>query len=141
MMEDKLRSLLTEHEPKLAAVATATDKGRPAIAVLAYAVREDGTVIMSTHQSSHKWHNLETNPEIGFVVGWDFTHPHLQVGGDAQLLTGDAAKEVEQFFFAANPESKAFKTPDTGFIVVTPTWARITEFQAGGPPKVEEARL
>lgn len=140
-MKDTLRTLLEEHEPKLAAVATATGNGRPAIAVMGYAVQKDGTIVVSTHQSSHKWKNLQANPEIGLVIGWDFSHPHLQVGGDAKLLTGDEAKTVEEFFYAANPQAKAFKSPDTGFVVITPTWARITEFQQGGPPKVQEGTL
>lgn len=140
-MKDKLFTLLKAHEPKLASIATATAKGRPAIAVCAYAVRDDGTVVISTHQSSHKWENLEANPEVGLVVGWSFDQPHLQLGGDAELLTGDAAKEVEDFFFSANPQAKAFKSPDTGFVVITPTWARITEFKPDGPPEVEETQL
>lgn len=140
-MKDKLIKLLKEHEPKVAGVATATAKGRPAIACVGYAVRDDGTIVISTHQSSHKWENLEGNPEIGLVVGWQFDRPHLQLGGNAELLIGDSAKEVEEFFFNANPQAKAFKTPDTGFVVVTPTWARITEFQPNGPPEVEESQL
>ena len=54
VMQVKLLKLLKEFEPKLAAVATATGKGRPAIAVLTYAVRDDGTVVMSTHESRKK---------------------------------------------------------------------------------------
>ena len=140
-MKDKLLSLLKAHEPKLASIATATPKGRPAIAVCAYAVQDDGTVVVSTHQSSHKWQNLESNAEAGLVVGWSFDQPHLQLGGDAALLTGDDAKAVEDFFYAANPQAKAFASPDTGFVVITPTWARITEFKPDGPPAVEEGEL
>ena len=140
-MKDTLLELLKAHQPKLASVATATGEGRPAIAVCAYAVQDDGTIIISTHQSSHKWQNLETNPEIGLVVGWSFDAPHLQLGGDAALLTGEAAAQIEEFFYGANPQAKAFKTPDTGFVVITPTWARITEFKPDGPPKVTEEQL
>lgn len=140
-MKDKLLDILKKADPKLAAVATATAKGRPAIAVMGYAVKDDGTIVVSTHQASHKWHNLQSNKEIALTVGWQFDRPHVQLGGDAVLLSGKDAAEVEAFFFEANPEAKAFKTPDTGFIVITPTWCRITEFQSDGPPSVEEGKL
>lgn len=140
-MKDKLLGILRKADPKLAAVATATENGRPAIAVMEYAVRDDGTIIISTNQASHKWKNLTKNKEIALTVGWQFDRPHVQVGGDAELLAGNQAKEVSELFFAANPEAKAFESPDSGYIVITPTWCRITEFKPGGPPAVAEGTL
>lgn len=140
-MKDKLLDILRKADPKLAAVATATEQGRPAIAVMAYAVQDDGTIVVSTHQASHKWKNLSGNKEIALTVGWQFDRPHVQVGGDATLLTGDEAKEVAEAFYAANPQAKAFESPDSGYIVISPTWCRITEFVPDGPPAVEEGRL
>ncbi len=140
-MKQAVLKLLAEADPHLAAAATATPKGRPAIAVVSYAVRDDGKVIVSTHTASHKWRNLESMPEIALTVGWSFDRPHLQVGGDARLLTGDDAKPVAEFFYAEHPEAKAMADAGTGFIEIDPTWARITRFQPDGPPEIEEGVL
>jgi hypothetical protein len=141
-MRERLTELLTAADPKVAAVATATEAGRPAAAVCSFAVREDGRIIIATHRSSHKWQNLQANPELALTVGQDMRHPHLQVGGSVELQEGDAASDVADFHFGVHPESKAFMTgDDSGFVVVTPTWARITVFKPDGPPEIEEGAV
>lgn len=141
-MKQRLIELLKSTEPKTAAVATATKAARPAAAVCLFAIREDGAIIIATHLSSHKWGNLKANPEVALTVGQDMLHPHLQIGGDAELLEGAASKDVAEFYFSIHPESKAFMTgDDSGFVLITPTWARITVFQPDGPPEVEEGPI
>jgi pyridoxine/pyridoxamine 5'-phosphate oxidase len=141
-MHQRLTELLKAADPKVAAVATATDTGRPAAAVCRFAVRDDGVIIVATHRSTHKWQNLQVNPEVALTVGQDMQHPHLQVGGDVALLEGTSAEAVADFYFGVHPDAKAYlQDDDGGFVVITPTWCRITEFTPDGPPAVEEGPI
>lgn len=137
-MNTDLQHYLKSKDPKLCVLATADKAGMPMCAVMAYAVKDDGSIILSTHTNSRKWRNMAANPQVALVFGWELTGFNVQMHGEAMLIDkGDEFSESEQFFFAQNPHAKQFQTPDTAFVIVRPTWQRITDFDQK-PPKITE---
>jgi pyridoxine/pyridoxamine 5'-phosphate oxidase len=119
---------LKEKQFKLCVISTCSHTGTPESAVLGYAVKDDLSVIVSTHTGSRKWKNIEKQSAVSLVFGWTFDELNLQYEGVATLYfqTEDAVK-TEEFFFTQNPHAKQFKSDDTGYIVIKPTWIRVTD--------------
>lgn len=141
MKMEKVITVLKEKDQKLCVVATVAPDGSPTCAVMGYAIRDDGTVILSTHTNSRKWQNIAKNPSVALVFGWEFTGYNIQMQGQAHLVSdGEAFSEIEAFFFSVNPQAKKFQTPETGFITVVPAWVRLTDFSEG-PPKITEQSM
>ncbi len=137
MKEDVLR-FLKEKKPKLCVLATSSIEAKPECAVVGYAVKDDLTIIVSTHKNSRKWNNVKENNKVALCIGWSFTEPYIQCDGVANLIEeGSNYQQSEQFFFYENPDAAKFKTPDTIFIEVKPSWIRFTDFSSH-PPKSEE---
>lgn len=141
-MKDKLYAALAEFPGQLCVLSTSGDDGQPESAVTVYTVFQD-SILVSTDTSTRKWKNLERNPKIAVVVGWSFDRPHVQLEGTVDLVKpgDDEHAALDRTFFKAHPESMGFRSETTGFVRITPTWARVTEFAPGGPPQVEESKL
>lgn len=135
---EEVVTVLKARDQKLCVLATVSPDGSPTCAVMGYAVKDDGTVVLSTHTDSRKWQNIAKNSNVALVFGWEFTGHNVQLHGQAELVSeGEAFSALEAFFFSVNPQAKKFQAPDTGFIAVTPTWARLTDYTQS-PPKTEE---
>ncbi|CAN5183647.1 hypothetical protein BH11PAT1_BH11PAT1_3980 [soil metagenome] len=127
--------------PRLCVLATSTSGGKPECAVLAYAVKEDLSLVLSTHKSSRKCKNIEENNQVSLVFGWAYNEINIQCDGTAQILEkGEKFLHYENFFFSVNPHAEKFKGLDTVFISVKPTWVRITDFTQT-PVKIEEEMI
>lgn len=137
-MEEKVLEFLKKQNPKLCVLSTASKDGKPESAVMGYAVKDNLTIILSTHKESRKWHNLKENQKVSLVTGWNFEIPNIQYDGIATLIEeGPKYPETEQFFFTQNLHAARFKSPDTIFIEVKPMWIRCTELSQT-PHHVEE---
>jgi len=138
-MEELLHYLKTKN-PKLCAMATSSNEGKPSCAIVAYAVLDDLTLILSTRRTSRKWSNLQVNPSIALAIGWSFAEMFVQYDGTVELVTeGDEFSKLETNFYEQNPETKKFKGPDTAFIKVKPTRIRISDFSKQPPVSKEIA--
>ena len=139
-MSKRAMELIAGRSERICAVATASTAGEPAAALVFYAPLPDGRLLISTHTTSHKWRNLLENAEVALVFGWTFAQPHIQVSGRAELIPPGHAdfERLGALYYRAFPEAAALRDSATAFLIVRPSWARITEFQPGGPPKVEE---
>lgn len=137
-MKETICAILQNREHKLCVLATADKAAMPASAALAYAVKDDCTIIVSTHANTQKAKNIAENQQVSMVFGFNFTEPYVQLKGTAKQITDQQEKQAaDEFFFSVNPQAAKFKTPDTIFFAITPTWARLMDF-AETPPKTEE---
>lgn len=138
-MENQILDFLKTQSPALCVMSTANPEGKPQSAVLAYAVHDDLSIVISTHSNSRKWQNLQSNSKVAIVFGWDFTKPNIQYEGTATLIdnTHGEHNAQEQFFYSQRPETEKFKNETTVYAVIKPTWVRLTDLSQH-PAKVEE---
>ena len=141
-MKEAVLKFLKEKPEKFCVLATASKNGKTESAVLAYAIKDDFAILLSTHKESRKTQNILENNQVSLVIGWSFTDPYVQCDGIATIVENndESYQSDDQFFFSINPHAAQFKTPDTIFIAVKPTWIRFTDFSSS-PPKVEEINL
>ena len=137
-MEKNPLELLKERPIKLCVLATSSKDAQPWCSVMGYAIGEDGTIILSTLQSTKKWKNLEENNKVALLIGWDLEGPSIHCEGKAQLVTeGELHKKTEELFFTQNPYAAKFKTTNTMFVIIKPTFMRLTDYGTK-PPTVKE---
>lgn len=137
-MEKSPLQVLKERPIKLCVLATSSSTAQPWCSVMGYAIGDNKTIILSTLKTTKKWKNLEENKKVGLLVGWDMETPSIHCEGIATLVTdGDEHKKTSELFFSQNPYAAKFKTTNTVFIIIKPTFMRITDFRTA-PPTVDE---
>ena len=140
-MKQTIYEALVSKPVKLCVLATSSLDGKPECAVLAYAINNDLSLIVSTHKSSRKWNNIKNNNNVAVVFGQSFTELYVQYEGKAELITeGEAFEESEKMFFDVNPHAKQFQNEDTAFVKIKPVWLRSTDFTVK-PPETTEVKI
>ncbi len=140
-MKETVFNFLKKKQEKFCVLATATKNGKPESAVLGYAIKDDFTILVSTHKGSRKAQNILENNQVSLVVGWSFTEANVQCDGLATIIEkgNPLYANDEEFFFSINPYAAQFKSSDTIFIEIKPTWIRFTQFSSS-LPHVEEIK-
>lgn len=140
-MEQNIVENLKSKEVKLCVLATTSKDGQPEAGVMGYAVKDDLTIVLSTKKSAKKLRNISENNNVALVFGWDFGTLNIQYEGTARVIeSGDEYSKTESFFFSQNPAAAKFRSPDTIFIEIKPSWIRTTD-PRNHPPTVEEKKL
>lgn len=125
-------------EAQLMVVST-VNATRPEAAVVGFTLLEDQTIVMATNIHTRKYINLTANPQVALVIGWDGWS--AQIEGQARVADGAEAKRLESVHIARNPhQAKLAGDPDQRYIVVTPKWARLTDYR-GPEAMVEEVQF
>jgi general stress protein 26 len=140
---DKIVEILKKKQFKLCVLSTISSGASPESAVIGYAVKDDLTLIFSTKKTTRKAINIASNPHVSFVTGWSFTEENVQIEGTARLVNEPSDPEyleIENFFFSQNREAEKFKSDDTIFIVMIPTWYRLLDHSTT-PPTMEEKTI
>jgi general stress protein 26 len=142
MGKQAIFDFITHKEEKLCVLATATRLGIPECAVVGFAAKDDGVILINTNKNSRKIANIRENSKVALAIGWNFDERNFQYEGMAEVIERDnpAFADCEQFFFTANPGAEKFKSPDTIFIRVTPTWVRMIDLTQS-PPATEELAI
>ena len=134
MTKDELVSFLRKH--RLGVLATVSPSGEPESAVVGIAVTERVEIIFDTVKTSRKWKNLQANPKISFVVGWDHEIT-VQYEGIADEPQGEELNRVQGAYFTVFPDGpQRLSWPGITYFRVRPTWARYSDFNA--PGKIHE---
>lgn len=137
-MKEEIINILKEKQVKLCVLGTASNDAQPWSAVVGYAMKDDGTVILSTHTSSKKWTQMKENNKVSLVFGFGFDEANIQSEGVATLIeSGENFTDTEEFFFSVNPHAKQFKSDDTAFVSIQLTKVRLTDYRVS-PPRVED---
>lgn len=119
---------------KLAVVAT-TQAGAPEAAVVAFTPLGNQKLVFATDVDTRKFANLQADPRIAVVVGWDGWS--IQLEGQVRVATSDEVPELERQHIARNPAAiKYAGSVSQRYMIVTPTWARLTDYR--GPEAVIE---
>lgn len=136
MDKQKLIEFLKQYE--LCIIATTGTNATPEAAVMAFAAKDDGSLIMSTEESTRKYQNLLIGGKAALVVGGLKDDPCVQVNGEFEALEGEAGQEAKAYMLQVHPEWDGyFDSPTSKFFAIKPTWARYSDFSKN-PAKVVE---
>ena len=102
---------------------------KPQAAVVEFGELDDMTLIIDTISTSRKYKNLQRNPNIAAVIGWDDSVT-VQIDGTAHELSGDKLAQAKQAYFAKNPRAKKWENrPNMVYIAIKPTWLRYSDLR------------
>ena len=139
MTQADIFTFLKEKEEKLGVLATANNTGVPECAVVGYAAKDDGTIILNTNKNTRKVKNIKENNKVALVIGWSFHDKNVQYEGMAEIIERGHPdfSDCESFFFSANPKAAKFKSPDTIHIRIAPTWVKMLDLTVTPPQNAE----
>lgn len=119
--------LLKNHQ--LTVISTVDEvRGAPESAVVAFAERADLSIIFGTSNGSRKYQNLQKNPHVSFVTGWDPRVGSLQYEGIAKELSANEATQYVELMALKNKQTEKFiARKDQRYFLVKPTWLRLID--------------
>jgi hypothetical protein len=127
----ELLAFLRRH--RLCVQASASSSGVPQAAVVGFAVSDDLEIVFDTIGTTRKMQNLRSSGRIALVVGWD-AEQTVQIEGIADEPKGAELDRLKQVYFSAWPDGVDRQSwKDITYVRVRPTWARYSDFRAGGP--------
>ncbi len=101
---------------------------KPESAVIAFAQKDNFELIFGTKNTTRKYKNLQKNPNVSFIIGWDSDTGTVQYEGIAKELSGEESKLHSSILIAKNPRSEKFvHKEDQRYFLVQPTWIRILD--------------
>lgn len=130
MTRAELLSFIRRH--RYAVQASTAGDGAPQAAVVGIAATDELELVFDTLGTSRKAQNLRRNPRIALVVGWD-DEQTVQLEGVVDEPTGAELARVKRAYFAAFPDGpEREQWPGITYLRVRLTWARYSDFRAGG---------
>lgn len=120
---------------RLGVVATTSAHGDPEAALVDLAVTSDGEVVFDTKAAARKVANIEANPHVALVVGWE-DRVSVQVEGDAEVLSGDDREKYGSVYLEQYPGARAH-LDEFALVRVVPRWLRIFDARPGSFRVVE----
>jgi pyridoxine/pyridoxamine 5'-phosphate oxidase len=123
------------------AVSSIGANGAPQAAIVGYGVSDSLEIVFDTLSSTRKYANLQKDPRVALIVGWDDTT--LQMQGSADFPEGDELERMRQVYFVAYPDGRdRLAWPGITHVRVRIEWARFSDFtseparivELGAPP-------
>ena len=136
-MSDKKVLLPIFKNNDLCILSTADKSGKSESAVMAYTLKDDFTLLMNSEASTRKVQNLLVNNQISVVVGGLEGDPSIQIDGVAKVLEGEQAQQAKDYMLSVNPELKNYFSETGRFIMIIPTWFRLSDFTVNPPSIIE----
>ena len=124
-IKNKIREFIKEL--RLCVISTVhADQNTPESACIAFAETENLELIFGTSNLSRKYKNIQANPDISFVIGWDPSTGTVQYEGVAQELGESETESYKEMMLLKNKQTEKFRTrSDQRYFIVTPTWIRL----------------
>lgn len=137
--EKTILSFLQSHP--MATISTiAPGTIQPESALIAFAETENLEIIFETFVDTRKWHNLQRNPNVALVVGWDPNHHiTLQYEGIASPIASNKVDHYRNIFLTKDtPCTEAFlHDPRVRLFKIRPTWLRYSDYTNDQPKIIE----
>jgi PPOX class probable F420-dependent enzyme len=130
MTRSELLAFLRRH--RLCVQSSVSPSGAPQAAVVGFGVSDELEIVFDTLDSTRKIANLRRDPRVAIVVGWD-EEQTAQLEGVADEPKGPELERLKAVYFQAypdGPERQAWK--GITYVRVRLTWARYSDFRAGG---------
>ncbi|MFM9942631.1 MAG: winged helix-turn-helix domain-containing protein [Hyphomicrobiaceae bacterium] len=115
---------------QLAVVATCSPSGMPQSSVVRFIVTDAFELIFTAHREHRKIANLQANPKVSAVIGWDEMQT-LQLEGRGELLSGTARDVAMTIIADQAPDHYELRHRIEGlqYIKMTPSWMRYSDFR------------
>lgn len=121
----------------LAVISTVNSLGYPESAVVEFSETKELEIIFDTFAAYRKYNNLQSNPWISLVIGWD-NDITVQYEGIAVELQGEELKRCVDVHITKLPKAKKFLDMDMiRYFKVTPKWIRYSDLSVN-PWKIFE---
>jgi hypothetical protein len=106
-------------------------------AVVGIAITDELELVFDTLKSSRKHFNLQRDPRISFVVGWD-AGCTAQVEGLADQSVGAELDRLKRCYFARFPDGlERANLPTIAYWRVRPKWIRFSDYNTEPPTLIE----
>ncbi len=89
----------------LGVIASCGPDGSPQAALVGIAATDQGELVFDCSQGSRKYANIERDPAVALVVGWD-NEVTVQVEGSAQVLAGADLGRCKAAYFEQYPDGR-----------------------------------
>src|SRR5262245_20564485 len=125
MDTQELLEFIYRHD--LCILSTVDKNGNPESAVVGFSENKDFELTVATSCQSRKYKNIEQNPHVSVVIGWD-DNLTIQYEGQAYVLEGTELSQCQTQHFAKLPESEKYKDDQSErYLVIRPQWLRYTD--------------
>ncbi len=109
------------------AVVSSIWQGKPQSAVVAFTELEDFALVFGTKNFTRKFRNIEANPNVSLVVGWDEAVT-IQLEGTTELLEGAEMTRCQKKHVQKHPGSERYANmPEQRYFKIAPRWIRYTD--------------
>lgn len=128
MQRQKIDSLLKDNI--YAIVSTVNQAGHPESALVGMSHTPSGEIVFATNENTRKIENLKLNSNIALVVGSGVDKMiSVQIEGVARIIPALEAADYADIHYKKIPSAKKHQNiAGECFVVVTPIWARYTDF-------------
>lgn len=122
---------------KLAVLSTVNKDNKPESAVLEFGETDNFEIIVDMYNTSRKYKNMQTNPIVSLVIGWD-ENITVQYEGVASELFDEEKLKYQLIYWAKNPKAKRWaKREGIVYFKITPKWIRYSDLNSH-PWKISE---
>lgn len=109
-------------------LATTNKQENPQAALVGFGEAEDLSLIFGTDKTTRKYQNIQHNPHVACVIGYD-EKISVQYEGTVSLFEEEELKKYKQYYFTKTPSSKKYETYENQiYLKITPTWIRYTNY-------------
>ena len=113
--------------------ASVNGEGKPEAAVIGVAVNEKLELVFDTLSASRKAANLQVNPRIALVIGWDDAQT-VQIEGLVDEPTGDELQRLKDDYLLGFPDGhERAALAAIAYFRVSPVWIRYSDFRSTPP--------
>jgi general stress protein 26 len=113
---------------------------QPESALIAFTQTDDLKIVFESFVDTRKWHNLQRNPHVALVIGWDVEEQlTVQYEGTATAVQPDEVEKYTQLFLAKDtPCTETFlRDSRVRLFIVQPTWIRYSDYTEKVPHVTE----
>ena len=120
-----VRDFIKAHD--LAVISTVSSDCLPSSAVVGIMANDKMEIFFGTFKSSRKFRNLEKNPRVSLVIGWE-KGKTVQYEGEAKQLAGAAEDEFKKAHLEKLSTAAKHVAPNQAvFVKVTPSYIQYTD--------------
>lgn len=101
---------------------------KPQAAVVAFSQNDNLELIFGTSNTTRKYKNIQKNPHVACVIGWDSEVGTVQYEGIAKEMSADESEKYGRIMLSKSPRSEKFVLMESQrYFVIKPTWIRLTD--------------
>jgi len=123
-MKDKVLDFLKTKE--LMVISSINNQGNPQSAVVGFTEMHDLSIIFATSNSTRKYSNILSNPNVSLVIGWDLEEKKtVQYEGTAKKVSAEELNSIKQLHTTKSSKRKKYAdNPQNIYFKITPKWIR-----------------